>query len=195
MDSQLKIITSDRVKKLIEDHLEVTKQTLNLQNQVASASQVIADSLSNEGKLLICGNGGSAADAQHIAAEFVGRFMKERRPLPAIALHVNTSSLTAIGNDYNYDQVFVREVLAHGGKADVLLAISTSGNSKNVVNAAIAAKDKGLKVISFTGAAGGKLKEISDLCLCIPSTCTPRIQEIHILVGHIICELVEDSVC
>lgn len=184
-----------KTKKLIENHIQVASETVALVLQIEMAAKVISDSVCADGKLLVCGNGGSAADAQHIAAELVGRFLKERRPLPAIALHVNTSSLTAIGNDYHYDQVFVREVLAHGRNGDVLLALSTSGNSKNVVNAVRAAREKGMKVISLTGASGGQLKEVSDITLCVPSNSTPRIQEMHILLGHIICELVEDSIC
>jgi D-sedoheptulose 7-phosphate isomerase len=147
------------------------------------------------GALLVCGNGGSAADAQHIAAELTGRFFRDRKPLRALALHANTSSLTAIGNDYGYDEVFAREVGAHGRPGDVLLAISTSGNSRNVVRAIEAAREKEMVVIGLTGGDGGRMRRLCDLCLCVPSTSTPRIQECHILVGHTICELLEQILC
>jgi D-sedoheptulose 7-phosphate isomerase len=147
------------------------------------------------GVLLVCGNGGSAADAQHIAAELTGRFLRDRRPLPALALHANTSSLTAIGKDYGYDEVFAREVRAHGRRGDVLLAISTSGNSGNVVRAIEAAQDKSMAVVGLTGEHGGKMRDLCDVCLCVPSRSTPRIQECHILIGHTICELLERILC
>jgi D-sedoheptulose 7-phosphate isomerase len=145
--------------------------------------------------LLVCGNGGSAADAQHIAAELTGRFFRDRRPLRALPLHGNTSSLTAIGNDYGYEEVFAREVTAHGREGDVLLAISTSGNSPNILRAIEAARQQGMTVIGLTGAGGGKMRFLCDLCLQVPSTSTPRIQECHILIGHTICELVERILC
>lgn len=154
---------------------------------------MISDAFASGNKLLLCGNGGSAADAQHIAAEFVGRFLLERRTVPAIALHTNTSNLTAIGNDYGYDQTFSRPVEAFGRSGDVLLGITTSGNSQNVVRAAEVARECGMKVIGLTGASGGRLEAVSDLCLCVPSSATPRIQELHIFVGHAICELVETT--
>jgi D-sedoheptulose 7-phosphate isomerase len=147
------------------------------------------------GTLLVCGNGGSAADAQHIVAELTGRFFRDRRPLRALALHANTSSLTAIGNDYGYDEVFAREVGAHGRPGDVLLALSTSGNSRNVLRAIEAARDKRMSVIGLTGEIGGKMRDLCDVCLCVPSASTPRIQECHILVGHTICELLERLLC
>jgi D-sedoheptulose 7-phosphate isomerase len=147
------------------------------------------------GRLLACGNGGSAADAQHIAAELTGRFFRDRRPLPAMALHGNTSSLTAIGNDYGYDQVFAREVAAHGRPGDVLLALSTSGNSENVLRAIAAARETRMTVIGLTGQGGGKMRDLCDVCLCVPSASTPRIQECHILIGHTICELLERILC
>ena len=147
------------------------------------------------GRLLTCGNGGSAADAQHIAAELTGRFFRDRRPLPALALHGNTSSLTAIGNDYCYDRVFAREVAAHGRAGDVLLALSTSGNSENVLRAIAAARETRMTVIGLTGQGGGKMRDLCDVCLCVPSASTPRIQECHILIGHTICELLERILC
>lgn len=145
----------------------------------------------NDGKILFCGNGGSAADAQHLAAEFIGRFYKDRRPLFAEALHVNTSCLTAVGNDYSFDEVFSRLVEAKGRKGDILIALSTSGNSKNVVRALQKAREIGMVTISMTGKTGGQMKEFSQYLLNVPSTDTPRIQESHILLGHIFCEAVE----
>jgi D-sedoheptulose 7-phosphate isomerase len=143
------------------------------------------------GKVLFCGNGGSAADAQHISAELSGRFYKDRKPLFAEALHVNSSYLTAVGNDYGYDIVFERMVQAMGREGDVLVAISTSGNSPNIVKAVEAANQIGMITIGMTGSKGGKLKELCDIILNVPSDDTPRIQESHILVGHILCEWVE----
>jgi len=158
---------------------------------VAAAAEMILAALRNGRKLLLAGNGGSAADAQHIAAEFVGRFRIERRALPALALSVNTSALTAIGNDYGFDDVFARQVSAFAQPGDVLLALSTSGNSRNIHRALLMASALRLKTIALTGSSGGKLKGIADLCLRIPSQDTPRIQEAHILVGHTISEIVE----
>lgn len=142
-------------------------------------------------KLLLAGNGGSAADAQHIAAEMVGRYLKERRPLPAIALSVNSSSVTAIGNDYGYDDVFARQLEAYAQPGDVFIGISTSGNSQNVIEALTKARDIGVKTIGFTGRGGGKMKELCDVHLCVGSSETPRIQECHILMAHILCDWVE----
>ncbi|MEM9887054.1 MAG: SIS domain-containing protein [Bacteroidota bacterium] len=145
----------------------------------------------NDGKLLFCGNGGSAADAQHLAAEFSGRFYKDRAPLFAEALHVNTSFFTAVCNDYSFEEVYARNVEAMGRVGDVLFCISTSGNSVNIIRAAQRAKRHKLKVIAMTGKSGGNLAKHCDLLLNVPSSDTPRIQEAHILIGHIICELVE----
>jgi len=144
-------------------------------------------------KVLLCGNGGSAADAQHIAAELSGRFYLNRKPLFAEALHVNTSYLTATANDYGFDFVYSRLVEAMGNEGDILIAISTSGNSDNVVNALKVAKEKNMITIGLTGKDGGKMNASSDVLLCIPSTDTPRIQEVHITIGHIVCELVEST--
>ncbi len=143
-------------------------------------------------KVMLCGNGGSAADSQHIAAEFVGRFKRERRSLPAIALTTDTSILTAIGNDYEYDKIFSRQIQGLGHKGDVLIAISTSGNSKNVLLAVEEAKTQGIRTIGFTGAMGGALKDKTDLCFMADATKTPNIQEIHITALHAISEIVED---
>jgi D-sedoheptulose 7-phosphate isomerase len=145
-------------------------------------------------KVLLFGNGGSAADAQHIAAEFVGRFAFERRALPALALSVNTSCVTAIGNDYGFDLVFSRQIEALGREGDVAIGISTSGNSQNVLQGLSAARKLGLSTVALTGCNGGKLKSAVDHCICAPSNETPRIQECHLLIGHIICELVERTI-
>jgi D-sedoheptulose 7-phosphate isomerase len=186
----------DAVTKIWDEHLSVANAVVStLAADVARASDLIIRSLAHGGKLLAAGNGGSAADAQHIVAELTGRFMKERRALPAIALHTNTSALTAIGNDYGYDEVFARELSAHARRGDVLLAISTSGNSRNILRAVETAREHGVVVIGMTGASGGRMGEICDVCLCVPSTSTARIQEIHIMIGHTICQLVEEAVC
>ena len=142
--------------------------------------------------MLVGGNGGSAADAQHIVAELTGRFLRERKPFRAHALHANTSALTAIGNDYGYEHVFSRELLAHARPRDVFLGITTSGNSQNILCAIDAARKAKVMVIGMTGETGGKMKELCDLCLCVPSRMTARIQEMHITIGHAICELLEE---
>jgi D-sedoheptulose 7-phosphate isomerase len=155
-----------------------------------AVAETISGALQSQHKLLLFGNGGSAADAQHIAAELVGRYRTERRALPALALTVNTSSLTAIGNDYAFDVVFSRQLEAFGVSGDIALGISTSGNSENVVRALNTAKEMGMKTVALTGATGGRLSSV-DFCLAVPSSDTPRVQECHILLGHIICEIVE----
>lgn len=162
---------------------------------IARVSQILLNALKSGNKLLLFGNGGSAADAQHIAAEFVGRFAFDRPALPALALSVNTSCLTAIGNDYGFEQVFSRQLEALARPGDVAIGFSTSGNSPNVLNGISTAKKIGLHTVAFTGTPGGKLKQAADLdhCLCAPSGETPRIQECHILIGHIVSELVEQE--
>lgn len=176
----------------IEASIDVKRCTLEAQAPmiVAIAERVI-ETFRRGGKLLLCGNGGSAADAQHIAAEFVSRFRRERRGLPAIALTTDTSILTAIGNDYGYERVFARQVEALGRPGDVVIGISTSGISASVIAAMRAARDGGMTTIGFTGASGGTLVDHVDLCLCIPSHNTARIQEVHITVAHVVCEIVE----
>jgi D-sedoheptulose 7-phosphate isomerase len=163
-----------------------------------SAVKAIAEAMSRTalagGKILICGNGGSAADSQHIAGEFVGRFKKERRAIAAVALTTDTSILTCLGNDYGFDRVFERQVEALGRPGDLLLAISTSGSSPNVLKAAVKAKQTGLTVVGFFGQKGGSILPHCDLAFLAPATDTPRVQEMHILAAHIICELVEDAV-
>lgn len=147
----------------------------------------------NGGKVLFCGNGGSAADAQHLAAELSGRFYYDRAPLYAEALHVNTSYLTAVANDYSYNEVYARLIKAMGRKGDILIGLSTSGNSGNILRALMQAKQQEMLTFGLTGESGGKMKELCDLTICIPSGVTPRIQESHILIGHIICEMVEST--
>jgi D-sedoheptulose 7-phosphate isomerase len=181
--------------KAIEDSIAVKRALLgdsDLLDRIRSAVLLCIDTLRDKkGKILFCGNGGSAADAQHLAAELSGRFYYDRPPLFAEALHVNTSYLTAVANDYSYDEIYSRLVEGKGRAGDLLVALSTSGQSPNIVNAARKAQSMGIRVIGMTGAGGGALKPYCDLLLDMPSTDTPRIQEGHILVGHIICEQVE----
>jgi len=178
-----------------EEHREVAVLMDDIAPQVAAAAQVMIASATGGGTLLVCGNGGSAADAQHIAAEYVGRFLRERRPLPALALHTNSSAVTAIGNDCGFDEIFARQVRAHGRPGDVLLALSTSGESPNVLAAVQAAREIGIATIALCGGAGGSVQAACDIAIGIPSSATPRVQEMHILVGHILCGLVEEAVC
>ena len=182
----------DKIMAMWSEHLEVAKTLPTLASAVSSAVDLIYSSMAAGGQLLVAGNGGSAADAQHIAAELTGRFFLERRPFRALALHVNTSALTAIGNDYGYEHVFARELKAHARPDDVLLAISTSGNSANILRAIEAARECKVSVIGLTGETGGKMRSLCDLCLCVPTKSTPRMQEMHITIGHAICELLEE---
>lgn len=184
----------NRIKESIEQSIEVKSKILSddkLMKSVEQAVDVIVESLRNGGKIHFCGNGGSAADAQHLAAELSGRFYLDRPPLNAEALHCNTSFLTAVSNDYGYDFVFSRMLTASAKKGDVLVGISTSGNSRNIIEAYKVCKEKGIEIISLTGASGGMMKDFDGILLNVPSTDTPRIQECHIMLGHIICELVE----
>ena len=183
-----------RVAKSIHASIAVKERLLSSAEVVlaiAKVSEVVVEALRQGNKVLLFGNGGSAADAQHIAAEFVGRFAFDRPALPALALSVNTSCLTAIGNDYGFDLVFSRQIEALARKGDVAIGISTSGNSPNVLRALSVARDLGLHTVALAGCTGGKLKDAVDHCICVPSNETPRIQECHILIGHIISELVE----
>jgi D-sedoheptulose 7-phosphate isomerase len=166
----------------------------DLRGQMLAATEMVIQAYKAGKKTLLAGNGGSAADAQHIAAEFVSRFYFDRPGLPSIALTTDTSILTAIGNDFGYDIVFSRQVQALGTEGDVFLGISTSGNSPSILKALAASKEKGIRTIGFTGETGGKMAELCDICLRIPSKDTPRIQESHILIGHILCCLVEDAI-
>ena len=162
-----------------------------LPQKLEKCAEYIEKSIAEGHKVMFCGNGGSAADSQHLAAEFVGRFQKERKGLPAIALTVDTSVLTAVANDYGYETVFSRQVQALGEPGDVLVGISTSGNSKNVLLAIEEAKNKGMFCIGMTAEGGGKMAEVCDICLAVPAKITARAQEMHILMGHILCELVD----
>ena len=184
------------IKKNIGDSLNLKQQLLNdeqLHQNILKIVDLIINCYKNKGKVLFCGNGGSAADAQHLASELSGRYYFDRPPLFAEALHVNTSNLTAVANDYSFAEVFSRMVEAMGRPGDVLLGLSTSGNSANVINAIKKANDLGLKTIGFSGKDGGQLKSICDHLIAIPSNDTPRIQECHILIGHTICQLVEKA--
>jgi D-sedoheptulose 7-phosphate isomerase len=187
---------SDKIASIIQASIDVKSTLLQdkaLLDAIAQAVAVITDAFRAGKKVLFCGNGGSAADAQHLAAEFSGRFYIDRDALPAEALHVNTSYLTAVANDYSYDVVYSRLVKGLGQPGDVLIGLSTSGNSGNILKAMEAAREKGMITIGFTGASGGKMKDLSDFLFNVPSTDTPRIQESHILIGHIICQLVEEN--
>ena len=181
------------IKQRFLDHLEVAQAVMNseIMSQIETVATAIKKALAEGHKVLFCGNGGSAADSQHLAAEFVGRFQKERCGLPAIALTVDTSILTAVGNDYGFDKVFVRQVEALAQPGDVLVGISTSGNSPNVVAAVELAKTKGVYCVGMTAAGGGKMAFLCDECIAVPAKITARAQEMHILIGHILCELVD----
>ena len=186
-----------RVRRSIEGSIAVKQLLLNddeIVSSMARISKILVEAFQKGNKPLLFGNGGSAADAQHIAAEFVGRFAFDRPPLPALALSVNTSAVTAIGNDYGFDLLFARQIEALGRAGDVAIGISTSGNSPNVLQGLAMAKKMGLHTVALAGASGGKMKGAADYCLCAPSNETPRIQECHILIGHIISELVEESI-
>lgn len=182
----------------IVSQIEMHEQTIKLLREncldtIQQIAEVCKKSLDEGRKIILCGNGGSAADSQHIAAELVGRFVKERVSLPAIALTTDTSILTAVGNDYGYNQIFSRQVEGLGRSGDVLIGISTSGNSKNVISAFEKAKNKGIYTVAFTGIQSSKAEEIANITLRVPSNITARIQEAHILVGHIICNYIDEG--
>lgn len=185
-----------RIANIIKSSIDVKERILNDANlllKINEAAELIIKTYKQGGRVFFCGNGGSAADAQHLAAELSGRFYFDRPPLAAEALHVNTSYITAVANDYAYDVIFSREVDAFCKEGDVLVGISTSGNSANVLKAFETAKDKGVLTIAMTGESGGKMASISDILINIPSNDTPRIQESHITIGHIICQIVEEE--
>jgi len=186
---------SEKIKNIIEESISVKEKVLKSDRIIETVQKIVNElvaALKKGNRIYFCGNGGSAADAQHLAAEFSGRFYTDRDALPAEALHCNTSYLTAVANDYSYDVVYARLVKGIGQKGDVLVGLSTSGNSSNIVKAFEVAKEKGILTIGFTGEGGGKMKSLSDFLLDIPSKNTPRIQESHIMLGHIICQLVEE---
>lgn len=185
---------NDLIQKSVRESIAVKQAILSdedFQQKIGLAAEAMIATFTKGGKVLFCGNGGSAADAQHIAAELSGRFYLDRPPLYAEALHVNTSFVTAVANDYGYDDVFARMVEAAGRPGDVLVAISTSGNSPGIVKAIEKAQKQGMTVVGLSGASGGKMAGLCDILLNVPSADTPRIQESHILIGHIICEIVE----
>ena len=177
--------------KNLQQHLELFGTIDSLEPEVSASVDIIVAALRNNKKLMICGNGGSAADSQHLAAEFTGRFIKDRPPIAALALSTDTSALTCIGNDYSFADIFSRQLRALGQAEDCLLGISTSGNSQNVIQAVLAAKEMGIKTIGLLGRNGGSLKELCDCAIVVPSEVTARIQEVHILIGHSICGSVE----
>jgi D-sedoheptulose 7-phosphate isomerase len=184
------------IKQIIES-IDVKKDLLKNNNillNVIKISDILINCFKNNNKVLFCGNGGSAADAQHLSAELSGRFKIDREPLDAEALHVNTSYITAVANDYSYDEIFSRLIKAKGKSGDILIGLSTSGNSKNVVNAFIEAKKKNMITVCLTGGKNNKLEELSDFSIKVPSEDTARIQECHIMIGHIICDIVEKGI-
>ena len=186
---------SQLVVERLRESIQVKEAILDddcLMNTVAEVARICIECLERGGKIILFGNGGSAADAQHIAAEFVGKFLKSRQALAALALNTNSSVLTAIGNDYCYEEVFARQIEAVGCQRDVAIGISTSGNSRNIVRALNSARQKVMSTVGMTGSSGGQLVSQTDYCLCVPSNATPRIQEAHITLGHIICEIVEN---
>jgi len=187
----------DRIENNISEHLTVinqmqNKETVQTLTDIASA---IVRSVQKGGKILIAGNGGSAADAQHIAGEFIGRYLYDRRPLPAVALSTDSSVLTCVGNDYSYDDIFLRQVKALVGPQDLFWGITTSGNSRNIIAAGKAAKEVGATVVGFTGQTGGQFKPVCDFCFCSAHTRANRVQEAHMLAYHIVCELMEAQLC
>lgn len=185
------------IENIIQESINVKELILannDLINRIKSAAQSCVESLQDGGKVHFCGNGGSAADAQHLAAELSGRFYYDRKPLNAEALHVNTSYLTAVANDYSFNMIYSRMIEASAKQGDVLVAISTSGNSENIVKAIETAKQKKMFVVGMTGETGGKMATLCDILINVPSSCTPRIQEAHIMIGHIICELIESTI-
>jgi D-sedoheptulose 7-phosphate isomerase len=177
----------------LEEHMDVFRRLSVLAPSIEEAAALVVATLSQGGKLMLCGNGGSAADSQHLAAELTGRFVNDRRPLAAVALSTDTSALTCIANDYSFDEVFSRQVTGLGRKGDCLLAISTSGNSPNVLRAAEAARTAGVRVIGLLGRDGGALRALCDVAIVVPSTSTARIQEAHIFIGHTLCAMVEEA--
>lgn len=189
--------TQKKIKDIIRHSIDV-KELIYSDDKLIKTIEDVVDSIvncyENGGKVLFCGNGGSAADAQHLAAELSGRFYFDRPPLFAEALHVNTSYVTAVSNDYTFDIIYSRLVQAMGMENDILIGLSTSGNSTNIIKAFETAKGRGMTTIAFTGINGGKIKELSDYLINVPSTDTPRIQEAHIMIGHIVCELVEKGI-
>jgi D-sedoheptulose 7-phosphate isomerase len=186
----------DKIKKIISESVSVKNSILqkdHILDTVDEVASLMVRALKQGNRIYFCGNGGSAADAQHLAAEFSGRFYVDRDALPAEALHCNTSYITAVGNDYGYDLVYARLIKGIGTKGDFLVGLSTSGNSINIIKAFEVAREKGIITVGFTGESGGKMKGLCDYLLNVPSSDTPRIQESHIMLGHIVCQLVEEQ--
>ena len=186
----------EQIKKIIQSSIDVKTAVLensHLLKTILTITDVMVAALKSNRRIYFCGNGGSAADAQHLAAELTGRFYTDRKALAAEALHCNTSYLTAVANDYGFDEIYARMIEGIAQEGDVLVGLSTSGNSKNIINAFEKAKEHHVITISFTGETGGVLKPLSNYCINVPSSDTPRIQETHILIGHIICQLVEEK--
>lgn len=184
----------ESIKNIIEHSIELKQRMLLdevLLKRIGEAADKMVSCFRSSGRVFLCGNGGSAADAQHIAAELSGRFYLDRQPLPAEALHVNTSFLTAVANDYGFEEVYARLVKGLAKEGDILIGLSTSGNSPNIIKAFEAARESGVFTIALTGSTGGKIKQMADILINVPDNDTPRIQEAHILIGHIICQLVE----
>jgi D-sedoheptulose 7-phosphate isomerase len=177
----------------LEEHRELFSRLESIAPAVAAAAALIVEALASGRKLMFCGNGGSAADSQHLASEFTGRFINDRRPLAALALTTDSSALTCIANDYSFDDVFYRQVLGLGREGDCLIAISTSGNSRNVIRAAEAARGGGIRTVGLLGRDGGKLRALCDVPIVVPSTSTARVQEAHSFIGHTLCGLVEQA--
>lgn len=186
----------DKIKDIILESIQVKEELLRTSiGQIIEITKITIGCLKNNGKVMLFGNGGSASDSQHIAAEFVGRFKKNRAALAAISLTTNTSVITSLSNDYSFDIIFAKQIEALGQKEDIVIGISTSGRAKNVILGIKQAKKMGLKTVAFTGGDGGELAKLADISLVVPSSVTARIQEAHITVGHIICELVEQALC
>jgi len=181
----------DIIKQAIQDNITLHENLFDIIPKIEAAAKVMLDCISKGNKIMFAGNGGSAADAQHLAAELVNRFLMERSPIAGLALTTDTSVITSIGNDYSFDDLFLKQVIALGIKGDVLFSISTSGNSVNIIKAICVAKDMGIITVGMTGSSGGKMKALVDYLISVPSSETPRIQEAHILIGHIICEIIE----
>lgn len=184
---------NEMIKSELNGHLATINATFGMEEEIKKACQTAVETLRAGGKILLCGNGGSAGDAQHIAAELTGRYKTERNALAGIALTTDTSALTAIGNDYGYDFVFSRQLEALGRSGDMLIAISTSGNSANIIKALESARKIGIRTLGLSGKGGGAMNELCELNLVVPSNDTPRIQEMHILIGHIICQAIDDA--
>ncbi len=188
---------NNKVRDVLKSSISVKHEIIEndeLIEKISNSASEIIEAFIRGNRVYFCGNGGSAADAQHLAAEFSGRFYYDRPPLDAEALHVNTSYLTAVGNDYSFDEIYARLIKGKGMKGDILVALSTSGNSKNILRAIAEAHRIGMTIVGFTGITGGLMKDSCDILINVPSSDTPRIQEAHITIGHIICEIVESSI-